>query len=60
MLLPGVALLFGSCAAATSSVVCSLFAWLLVGVASPSGHASSVDGHDDTRVVSTNVLLTIR
>ena len=35
-----------------------LFAWLLVGVASPSGHASSVDGHDTTaRVVSTNVCI---
>ena len=35
-----------------------LFAWLLVGVASFSGHASSADGHDTTpRVVSTNVCI---
>ena len=35
-----------------------LFAWLLVGVASSSGHASSADGHDTTpRVVSTNVCI---
>ena len=35
-----------------------LFAWLLVGVASSSGHASSADGHDTTpRVISTNVCI---
>ena len=35
-----------------------LFAWLLVGVASSSGHASNADGHDTTpRVVSTNVCI---
>lgn len=35
-----------------------LFASLFIGVASPSGHASSADGHDTTpRVISTNVCI---